>query len=331
MAFLYLTDQSTVLHKAYNHLVLKKHKETVLKIPCADVEHVMIFGNVEITTPALKVLAENDIEIAFFTTRGKLLFQLTSRFPKNIVLRQRQYQKQADPDFCLSLSQTIVQAKLKNAADVIRDHLKNHADLDCQHELQTIDEMRTKAMRADTVKSLLGIEGAAAAGYYRVFARMLKPPWVFAGRVRRPPTDPVNALLSFGYVIVANEIASHLDGFGFDPFLGFYHAVAYGRNSLALDLLEEFRHSLVDRFVLHLLNHNIMQSDDFQKTTRDGVYLTRDGMRKYFAAYEKYAGDYSSDVSTQSVGYFRAHFKTQAQKLAASLQNTIPYKPFQLR
>ncbi len=331
MAFLYLTEQSAVLRKSYNHLILKKQKETLLEIPCADVEHVMIFGNVEVTTPALKTLARNHIEVAFFTTRGKLLFQLTSRFPKNILLRQKQYQKQADAAFCLQLSQTIVAAKLKSAADVIRSHIKHNPDFDCDAELQTIDRMRDRALAIDNLQSLLGFEGTAAAAYYKAFGRMLNAPWTFDGRVRRPPRDPVNALLSFGYVIVANEIGSLLDGIGFDPFLGFYHTVAYGRNSLALDLLEEFRHSLVDRLVLTILNRGILNERHFEQTARDGVFLTREGMQKFFRAYDKYVGNYGDDRTDKNVGFFRSHFKAQAHKLAATLKTGDVYKPFQLR
>jgi len=304
MAFLYITEQGAVLRKEYNHLRLLKDKQTILEIPCADVEHVMIFGNIQVTTPALQELAKSNIEIAFFTRRGKLLFQLTSRFPKNILLRQRQYHLQADPAFCLAFSKTIVAAKLKSAADVARNYLKKHPSPDSnQAALETIDTMKAGVEQASSLKTLLGIEGSGAAAYYKIFATMLKK-WSFNGRVRRPPRDPVNALLSFGYVLVANEIASHLDGSGFDPFLGFYHTVDYGRNSLALDLLEEFRHPLVDRFTLHLLNHNILKQEHFEQTAREGV------------------------------GHFRKHFKTQIQKLASFLQqqeNKTAYEPFQLR
>lgn len=331
MAFLYLTEQGAVLRKAYEHLVLQKDKTTLLEIPCADVEHILVFGNIQITTPALQELAQQNIEIAFFSQKGKLLFQLTSRFPKNIILRQQQYKLHSDPAFGLRFSQTIVQAKLKSAADVVRDRLYNQPDLECQKELANIDAMREKATHAQALNTLLGIEGTATAAYYKIFGRLLKAPWTFDGRNRRPPRDPVNALLSFGYVVVGNEIASLLDGIGFDPYLGFYHAVAYGRPSLALDLVEEFRHSLVDRLVLHLCNQNVLTPAHFEKTTRDGVHLTREGIKKFFHAYERYLGDYGSEDTSKSVGFFRAHFKAQAHKLANTLQSGEPYKPFQLR
>lgn len=331
MAFLYITEQGAVLRKAYNHLVLQKDEEKLLEIPCADVEHVLVFGNIQVTTPALQSLARNAIELAFFTRSGKLLFQLTSRFPKNIVLRQAQYSRQANAVFCLQFSRILVGAKLKSAADILRRHRKNEPAFSCADELRTLDRMRHRAQQTNSLKALLGIEGTGTAAYYSAFARMLKPPWTFNGRVRRPPRDPVNALLSLGYVLVSNELASLLDGIGFDPYLGFYHTVAYGRPSLALDLVEEFRHSLVDRLVLTMLNRGLLKQEHFQKTVRDGVHLTRDGLKIFFRAYEQYLGDYGDNAGGKHVGYFRTHFKTQAQRLAAALRNGDVYQPFQLR
>jgi CRISPR-associated protein Cas1 len=142
--------------------------------------------------------------------------------------------------------------------------------------------------------------------------------------------DPVNAVLSFGYVIVGNELQSHLDGVGFDPYAGFYHVTEYGRPSLALDLLEEFRHSLVDRLALHLFNQNVFTTADFQPTGAGGVYLSRDGQKKFFQGYERYLGAYRDRPAPASVGYFRQHFKNQAQKLAKAIQENSDYQPFNL-
>jgi CRISPR-associated protein Cas1 len=144
------------------------------------------------------------------------------------------------------------------------------------------------------------------------------------------PKDPVNAVLSFGYVIVGNELQSHLDGAGFDPYAGFYHVTEYGRPSLALDLLEEFRHSLVDRLALHLFNQNVFTTADFQPTGTGGVHLNRDGQKKFFQGYERYLGAYRDQPLAGSVGKFRQHFKNQAQKLAKAIQENSDYTPFHL-
>ncbi|MDZ7360733.1 MAG: CRISPR-associated endonuclease Cas1 [candidate division KSB1 bacterium] len=330
MATLYLTEQGAVLRKSSDHFIIEKSKVKLQELPCADVDHLMIYGNIQVTTPALWELAEHGIEIAFFTQGGKLLLQLTPQWPKNLPLREAQWRRRFEPEFVLRFSRAIVAGKLNNALAVIRDYQHNHPELDCATELAAIEAARTKAENAAGLDSLLGLEGSATAAYFKVLGRMFLPPWQFATRSRRPPKDPVNAVLSFGYVIVGNELQSHLDGIGFDPYAGFYHASEYGRPSLALDLLEEFRHSLVDRLALHLFNQNVFTTADFQNLSVGGVHLNRDGQKKFFQSYERYLGSFRDQPSPSAVGYFRQHFKNQAQKLAKAIQENGDYAPFQL-
>jgi CRISPR-associated endonuclease Cas1 len=153
-----------------------------------------------------------------------------------------------------------------------------------------VDDLQTRLSRIDAsanLDALRGLEGSAAAAYFDAFAAMVPEDLGFSGRQRRPPRDPVNSLLSFGYVLVGNELQSLLDGIGFDPFIGFFHALDYGRASLALDLLEEFRHALVDRLTISLLNRGIIKRTDFQTTPEGGLYLDQDGKRRYFTEYAK--------------------------------------------
>ena len=330
MATLYLTEQGAVLRKSSEHFIIEKSKVKLQELPCADVEHVMIYGNIQVTTPALWELAEHGIEIAFFTQSGKLLLQLTPQWPKNLPLRQAQWQRYFEPEFVLRISRALVIGKLDNALAVIRDFRRHHPELACATELAAIEAAQTKAASAVSRESLLGLEGSATAAYFKVLGGMFMPPWTFTTRSRRPPKDPVNAVLSFGYVIVGNELQSLLDGIGFDPYAGFYHVAEYGRPSLALDLLEEFRHSLVDRLALHLFNQNVFTTADFQPTGTGGVHLSRDGQKKFFQGYERYLGSFRDQPAPASVGYFRQHFKMQAQKLAKALQENSDYQPFSL-
>jgi CRISPR-associated protein Cas1 len=148
----------------------------------------------------------------------------------------------------------------------------------------------------------------------------------FAGRQRRPPRDPVNSLLSFGYVLVGTELQSLLDGIGFDPFIGFFHAVDYGRASLAFDLLEEFRHSLVDRMTMSLLNRGVLKRSDFQATPEGGLYLDQDGKRRYFTEYAKeLTTPFRVDGRDLT---FREIFRRQADRLAAAITREEPYESF---
>ena len=246
MPVLYLIDQNTVLRKTSDRLVLTSkppgsrttsksysQADVLLELPCNDVDHVMLFGNIQVTTQALQELLEHGIELALFTFSGKLLGQLTPAASKNITLRIAQFEKHRDEKFVLNTAKAIVLNKIGNALAMLRQHRWNHPEIFTDAELAALEDLSKRADNADNLDSLRGHEGSATAAYFKLFGRMFKAPWKFSTRTRRPPKDPVNAVLSFGYVVVGNELQSLLDGAGFDPYLGFYHAVEYGRPSLA--------------------------------------------------------------------------------------------------
>ncbi len=306
-------------------------QDILLELPCEDVDQVMLFGNIQVTTQALQQLLKNGIEMAIFTFTGKLLGQVTPPKTKNIHLRIAQFERYRDKSFTLQIAKEIVQAKLHNALTILRKHRKNHPELFTIEEIENFNRFIERTKVAENTAELRGVEGSATAVYFRLFGLMFNPPWKFNKRTRRPPKDPVNAVLSYGYVIVGAEIQSLLDGIGFDPYLGFYHAVHYGRPSLALDLLEEFRHPLVDRLALNLFNLNILQEDDFYKPPKGGVYLNISGKKKFFKQYEKILGEYASDTdAAEKAKSYRAIFQKQIQKFAKALQGEINYKSFYL-
>ena len=189
-----------------------------------------------------------------------------------------------------------------------------------------------RAENAATLDSLLGYEGSATAAYFQLFGRLFNPPWTFTTRSRRPPKDPVNAVLSFGYVIVGAELQALLDGAGFDPYLGFYHAIEYGRPGLALDMLEEFRHPLVDRLALNLFNLGVMTPPDFAPQAEGGIYLNTAGKKKFFAQYERMLGELAAatDAAGKPRG-FRAAFQEQIAALMKAMQQNVDYVPFQMK
>ena len=289
-----------------------------MELPCADIDQVMLFGNVQITTQALQELLQHGIEIALFTRTGKLLGQLTPPKTKNILLRIDQFQRHQDQIFSMNLARQIVVTKISNMLTILTMHQANYPRTFSSDELKQLEHLSQQAAATDNNASLLGIEGTATAHYFRLLGRMFNPPWKFTNRNRRPPKDPVNAVLSFGYVLVGAELHSLLDGIGFDPYLGFYHTARYGRPSLALDLLEEFRHSLVDRLALTLFNLGILKTEDFDSLPRgEGVYLGTTGKKKFFIHYEKMLGRYQSDtdLADKKPG-FRAIFQKRIYELA---------------
>jgi CRISPR-associated protein Cas1 len=328
MAVLYLTEQGSVLRKTGDRLVVEKRRQVLLEVPCLKLDAVLVFGNVQVTTQALAELLDHGVELALLSLSGKLRGQLTPPKARNVPLRMRQYEAAHDAPLCLALAREVVRGKIASSAAVLRRFRRNHPEALAAAEVEELERSLGAVEAAATADSLRGVEGSAAARYFRALGALVPPALGFDGRSRRPPRDPVNALLSFGYVLVGNELQSLLDGMGFDPYLGFYHRLDYGRPSLALDLLEEFRAALVDRWSVGLLNLKVLGVEDFTTTAEGGVLLGREGMRRYFPAYEKeLATPFAVDGEELT---YRQLFRRQAERLARALTEGEPYRSFRL-
>lgn len=341
MPTLYLIEQNTVLRKTGDRLRLcskpapgkkggaPRVEDILLEVPCADISHIMLFGNIQVTTQALHEMLEHGIEFALFSLSGNLLGQLTPPQGKNIPLRIAQFQKHGDAPFALRFAKAVVRNKINNAANMLRERRRNQPDSIAAAEVDALTELIGRAENAATLESLRGHEGAATAAYFKLFGKMLNPPWGFTTRTRRPPKDPVNAVLSFGYTIVGAELQALLDGAGFDPYLGFYHSVEYGRPGLALDLLEEFRHPLVDRLTLNLFNLGVLASQDFAPQAEGGIYLNTAGKKKYFVQYERMLGELTNTANPAGKpSSFRAAFQNQIANLREAILQSADYVPF---
>ncbi len=332
MAFLYLTEQGSVLRKEGERIVVEKDDQVLLDIPAAKVESVLCFGNVQFTTQAVHLLFRHGVEMALFTSHGRLLGQLTSSFPKNIELRQAQYRRHDDEAFTLPLARTIVRAKLANGFEVLKHFRHNHPEVDLTREIEQLETSVASVEAQSDLASLLGVEGYGARIYYEGFSRMIRKSFRFTGRVKHPPTDPVNALLSLGYTMVYKEIGALLDGVGFDPFLGFFHQPRHGHATLASDLLEEFRAPLVDRLTLFLINDRVLQEQDFYvHAPSGGTHLKDEARKRYFLHYEKFitrpvpTGDGGSETS------YRKLFLRQAERVRLAVLSREPYVPYVYR
>lgn len=328
MATLFITEQNAVIRKTSERLIVEKDHAVLLEVPCLKLETVLIYGNVQVTSQALVELLDHGIELALLSRSGRLRGQLTPPKAKNMRLRMRQYQLSQSEPFCLELARTLVKAKISSSAAVLWRFRKNHPEALTESEIAEVERAAERIEAVSSLDSLRGVEGTAAARYFHVLGKMAPPAAGFTGRNRRPPRDPLNALLSFGYVLVGSEIQSLLDAMGFDPYLGFFHQIEYGRPSLALDLLEEFRAPLVDRFSLRLLNLGTLTVEDFTRTPEGGMVLEREALKRYFAAYEK---ELTHEIAlAEGPQSYRGLFRRQAQRLAQALTDGEAYVPFQL-
>lgn len=328
MANLYLTEQGAVLRKTGERLLVEKDDQELLEIECFKVDTIFIFGNVHVTTPALTTLLDHGIELAFLSVTGRLKGQLTPPKAKNVLLRVAQYQRYQDTPCALGLARCFIRGKVCNALSLLTRQHRNYPERGFAPYRAELGRLLHKVDRAPTLETLRGLEGTAARLYFEGFRLACRTELAFPGRRRRPPTDPINALLSFGYTLVNAELASLLDAMGYDPYIGFFHQLDYGRPSLALDLLEEFRVPAVDRLVLNLTNLRVLQAEDFDTDVESGgLRLRRPAFSKFFRAYEEHMHREFIDRGTGETTTLRKSLRRQAERLAAHLTRGESYTP----
>lgn len=328
----YVQEQGCQVGVGDDRLRVRRKGETLMDVRLLDVGAVALFGNVQMTAQALRALAARDVIVAHLSYGGWLTAITTPPPRKNVALRARQFALAADEAASLGIARAIVAGKLANA----RTLLRRNASTAPEGALSALASLRRGAERAESHASLLGVEGAGARAYFGAFSGMIDDrsdavAFDFNGRNRRPPTDPVNALLSFVYALMLKDFVAALALVGFDPYCGFLHKMRFGRPSLALDLMEEFRPIVADSVVISLINRGEIRPSDF--LARAGaVALTDAGRRKVIEAYERRLDQtVTHPMFGYTVSYLRV-FEIQARILARVVTGEIAqYVPFRTR
>ena len=281
----YVQAQGAMLRLDGERLIIQNHDEPARPARLSNTSHVALYGNVHVTTPTIRRLLERNIPLLFFSYGGWFVGQTTGQDSKNVELRLSQYRASQDPEQCLRLARGFVASKILNCRTLLR---RNHAEPN-PVALSELKQLARKARAAESIESLLGIEGTAARRYFSEFTGMLKgvdDAFDLDGRNRRPPRDPVNALLSFCYSLLSKEFALAVRAVGLDGMLGFYHQPHFGRPSLALDLMEEFRPVIADSVVIGAINNGVVQSDDFVRAA-GAVALTQAARKRLILSFER--------------------------------------------
>lgn len=286
---LYITRQESYLHKERETIVVKQGDAKLGQFPSLSVGNILCFGQVSVSPFLMGYCAEQGIGLAFYTEYGKFLARVQGKQTGNVLLRRAQYRWADSVEKSVGIARLMVAAKIANGRSVLQREIRNHGEnvlIDNAVDRLAISLRNVK--QAVSTEECMGIEGEAAANYFAVFNELLRgSDFVFGGRVRRPPTDPVNALLSFVYSLITQECISALQGVGLDPYVGFLHRDRPGRASLALDLLEEFRSAWADRFVLTLINRRQVQLSDFITESSGAVRLKDDARKNLLVAYQE--------------------------------------------
>lgn len=321
---MYVREQGAYVGKDGERLHVKHRESKLISVPLIHVSQLSLFGNVQISSQALREVIDRGIPICHFTYGGWLQAMTIGDHHKNIALRIAQFATAADPEKSLHLAKGFIAAKIKNC----RTMLRRHAAEEHQRDLDQLAEWTEKVSRATSAETLLGLEGMAAKTYFAGFARILKGDDSFdlTGRNRRPPRDPVNALLSFVYGLLVKELAIAIRAVGFDPLLGFFHTPRYGRPSLALDLAEEFRPIIGDSVVMTLINNGEVATSDF--ISRAGaVALTEAGRKAVIGAFERRM---EQEITHPIFGYkisYRRILEVQARLLSRAVLGELAEYP----
>lgn len=319
---LHVTSQGTKIGKSGQELVITPRDGEPRRVRLMDVASVQIHGAVEITTPALRLLMTANVPVSFYSQGSWYYGRAVGTHHKNVGIRIAQYALASDPERSLTLARRFVRAKIRNSRTFIRRNASEALD----DPLSEFDKALEAVERQKSLSSLLGIEGHAARVYFAALPGAIRAEsakhFDFRGRNRRPPRDPVNALLSFTYALLTTTWTNTLSSVGLDPFLGFYHQPKYGRPALALDMMEEYRSTIADSTVISVLNRGIVTERDFDRA-RTGVALRAPARKRVIAAFERRLDE---QIRHPVFGYrmsYRRIFDVQARLLGRYLVGEI--------
>jgi CRISPR-associated protein Cas1 len=329
MGTLYITEQGSVVTKTDGRIVVRKDRQVLQDLPALHVEQIVIFGNASFTTPAVRFVIDNGIDVAYLSSRGTYRGRLQPEWSKDAVLRREQYRRSLDASFCLQVAQQLVIGKIHNMRAFCRR--QRRLDKDGRQQLRTLETLIPKVTTAADLAQVMGYEGAASAAYFTLFRKFLKWDFDFRSRNAHPPTDPVNALLSLGYTLLYNHLYAAINIVGLDPYQGFFHQLKRGHAALASDLQEEWRAIIVDSIVLTVINRQEIRRDDFQQTDQ-GLRLTKAALTRFVKRYDARVDEEVFSPTLKRTTSYRRYFELQARHFARLiLGEETTYQPSMIR
>ena len=329
MGTVYITENDAFVGKTDERLNVRANKKTLLDVPLIKVDGVVVMGRATVSPAILSELLERKIPLSFVTGTGRYLGRLEPELSKNIFVRSAQWQAVGETEQALHIVRGLVRGKLKNYRNALLRAGRDFPEVQLHKAITQLEQAIAPIAQTSAINSLRGLEGAGSAAYFGSFNHLIRvQDFQFTARNRRPPTDPVNALLSLGYALLRHDIQSAINLVGFDPYLGYLHVERYGRPSLALDLMEEFRPLVVDAVVLSSINRRAIAPTDFTTEPVSGaVSLNLEGLRTFLRLYEqKKQSKFKHPVMKQQCTYQEA-FEIQVRLLAKYLMGEVEQYP----
>jgi CRISPR-associated protein Cas1 len=331
---LYIQEQGSVLTRHDERFAIKKDGEVLSEVLACKIDQIYIFGNCSITTPAMTYCLKEEIPIVLFSSRGSYYGLVESPIGDHVSLHREQFARMADPTFCLAAAKAIVAGKLHNCRVLLQRHNRTRRDPELAATVEELAGVIRKVPQAATLEELHGQEGNGAARYFAAFGRLVEPEWGFTRRVRRPPTDPINSLLSLGYTLLFYNVYALIRARGLHPYVGHLHTMRDRHPSLASDLMEELRAPVVDSLVLYILHSKLLgQSDFYRSKDASGPCLLTDSGRKVFLKqFEVKMGTKITHPSTGYVADYRRCIDLQVYQMAQYIRGEIvAYQPMLVR
>lgn len=283
MSTVYVTTQGATVQRRSGQFLVCKDSNILQNVPETHVKQLILFGNVNLTTPAVAFCLDQQVDVVFLTQGGRFRGRLNGDGGKSAELRRRQYERAMDKSFCLTQARAIVAGKIKNFMAFARRQAEAGVT---GREMTLLKRLLESVQRAESVETLLGIEGSASAAHFRLFGRCVPQPWKFEKRSAHPPLDAVNAMLSLSYTLLYNRMAAHLNMIGLDPYQGFFHSIRHGHAALASDLIEEFRPLIADALVLKLLRRTQIKPTDVLRE-RNEFRMSAEASKVFFGEFER--------------------------------------------
>lgn len=331
MAPVYVREDGAVVRRRGQRLLVTRQKEQLLDLPLLHVDQLILMGHVQITSQAVAMLLKREVDVVFLSRGGKFLGRLLHTGSKFAKLRHAQLKQMSREPVTLAIAKQVVLGKLYNQQELLTKYAA--AGNGVTRAIDGIGRILGQASKSRNIDSLRGYEGSGGAHYWGAFKALLPNTFGFAGRKYYPPPDPVNAMLSFGYSLLLKDVTAAVQVVGLDPYLGFFHTIDYGRPSLALDMMEEFRPILVDWIVLEMVRQGEITAADFEMTGRpkQPVRLTEGMIDKLIKQYEQQSGKKVPHVLAGGETSYRRVIELQTRRLARLVMGDVRnYEPFLL-
>lgn len=334
MTTLYITDKDVELSRRGERVLVRKGGRVVSDIPLIKVDNVVVVGNAPLTAPLVQLFLDQSVPVSYVSWNGRFRGRLQPAYSKNAPLRRAQHLASVDSGKALAIAREFVVGKLANCRARLQRAARSGAGGRSEHAdaVRSLGSFIQAARRAGDLNALRGVEGIGTRAYFAAFRHTLtEDGFSFDRRTRRPPKDPVNAMLSFGYALLQTVVDGAVHAVGFDPYIGFLHGLKYGKPALVLDLMEEFRPIAVDAVVATVINKRMIRPDDFVSRF-GGVVMSESARRTFLGAFEDRIRE---EITHPVFGYpasLRRCAELQARILAKVLLGELEsYVPFRVR